>query len=54
MQEEFSRNNKDGYSSKNYDEEYFSLAAKAKKGKGNKFHSKSESDKVETSVTCPE
>ena len=33
----------DGSSSKNEDEEDNALAAKAKKGKGNKFHSKSES-----------
>ena len=43
MQEEFRRNTRDGSSSKNADEEDCALAAKAKKGKGKKFHSKSES-----------
>jgi hypothetical protein len=43
VQEEFRRNTRDGSSSKNDDEEDFSLAAKARKGKGNKFHSKSKS-----------
>jgi hypothetical protein len=37
------QNTKDGSSSKNDDEEDCSLASKARKGKGNKFHSKSES-----------
>ena len=45
MQEEFRRNNRDGYSSKHEDEEDCALATKVKKGKGNKFHSKSESIK---------
>ena len=44
MQEEFRRNTRDGSSSKNEDEEDFSLAAKVRKGKGNKFHSKFESN----------
>jgi hypothetical protein len=43
VQEEFRRNTKDGSSSKCDDEEDFSLTAKARKGKGKKFHSKSES-----------
>ena len=43
MQEEFKQNTRDGSSSKNEDEEYCAFSAKAKKGKGNKFHSKSES-----------
>ena len=43
MQEEFRRNTRDGYSSKNEDEEDCALAAKVRKGKGKKFHSKSES-----------
>ena len=45
MQEEFKWNTRDGYSSNNEDEEDFSLAAKAKKGKGKKLHSKYESGK---------
>ena len=45
VQEEFKQNTKDGSSYKNEDEEDCSLAAKAKKGKGKKFHSKSESGK---------
>ena len=44
MQEEFRWNTKDGSSSKNDDEQDFSLVAKARKGKGKKFHSKSESN----------
>ena len=52
MQEEFKWNTRDGSSSKNEDEEYFSLASKAKKGKGKKLHSKSES-KMARSGTCP-
>jgi hypothetical protein len=43
VQEEFRRNTRDGSSSKNDDEEDFSLAAKERKEKENKFHSKSES-----------
>ena len=43
VQEEFRRNTRDGYSSKNDDEEDCALATKAKKGKGKKFHSKSKS-----------
>ena len=43
MQEEFKRNTRDGSSSKHDDEEDCAIAAKAKKGKGNKFHSKSKS-----------
>jgi hypothetical protein len=43
VQEEFRRNTRDGSSSKHDDEEDFSLASKARKGKGKKFHSKSES-----------
>ena len=42
MQEEFRKNTRDGSSSKHDDEEDCGLAAKARKGKGNKFHSKSE------------
>ena len=42
MQEEFRRNSSDGSSSKIDDEENCALAAKAKKGKANKFHSKFE------------
>ena len=34
---------RDGSSSKEDDEEYFTLGGKAKKGKGNNFHSKSKS-----------
>ena len=45
VQEEFRRNTSNGSSSKNDDEEYFALAAKVNKGKGNKFHSKFESSK---------
>ena len=44
MQEEFRQNTRDGSSSKEYDEENCALAGKAKKGKGNKSYSKSESD----------
>jgi hypothetical protein len=36
-------NTRDGSSLKHDDEEDFSLTAKARKGKGNKFHSKSDS-----------
>jgi hypothetical protein len=43
VQEEFRRNTRDGSSSKHDDEEDCALAAKARKGKGKKFHSKSES-----------
>jgi hypothetical protein len=43
VQEEFRWNTRDGYSSKHDDEEDFSLTAKVRKGKGKKFHSKSES-----------
>ena len=43
MQEEFRQNTRDGSSPKHDHEENFSLAAKAKKGKEKKFHSKSES-----------
>jgi hypothetical protein len=43
VQEEFRRNTRDGYSLKYDDEEDCALAAKARKGKGKKFHSKSES-----------
>jgi hypothetical protein len=43
VQEEFRWNTRDGSSSNHDDEEDFSLAAKEKKGKGNKFHSKTES-----------
>jgi hypothetical protein len=42
-QEEFGRNTRDGSSSKHDDEEDCGLDAKARKGKINKFHSKSES-----------
>ena len=42
MQEEIRRSTKDGSSSKNDDEENFSLAAKARKGKGKKHPSKSD------------
>ena len=41
MQEEFRWNTKDGSSSKHDDEEDCALAAKARKGKGKKFPSKS-------------
>ena len=44
MQEEFRHNTRDGSSSKNEDEEDFSLATKARKGKGIKLHSKPESN----------
>ena len=43
VQEEFRQNTRDGSSSKHDDEEDCALATKAKKGKGNKFHSKYES-----------
>ena len=43
VHEEFRQNTRDGSSSKNEDEEDFYLDAKVKKGKGKKFHSKSES-----------
>ena len=43
MQEEFRRNTRDGSSSKRDDEEDCALTAKARKGKGKKFQSKSES-----------
>ena len=43
VQEEFRRNTRDGSSSKHDDEEDCAFSSKAKKGKGNKFHSKSES-----------
>jgi hypothetical protein len=43
VQEEFRRNTRDGSSSKHDDEEDCALTAKARKGKGKKFHSKSES-----------
>jgi hypothetical protein len=43
VQEEFRRNTRDGSSSKHDDEEDCALDAKARKGKGKKFHSKSES-----------
>jgi hypothetical protein len=43
VQEEFRRNTRDGSSSKHDDEEDFSLTAKERKGKGKKFHPKSES-----------
>ena len=45
MEEKFSQNTKYGSSSKNEDEEDCVLDAKAKKRKGKKFHSKSESSK---------
>jgi hypothetical protein len=41
--EEFKRNTRDGSSSKHDDEEDCALDSKARKGKGNKFHSKSKS-----------
>ena len=44
VQEEFRKITRDGYSSKNEDEEDCALAAKVRKGKGKKFHSKSESN----------
>jgi hypothetical protein len=43
VQEEFRQNTRDGSSSKNDDEEDYALVAKARKWKGKKFHSKSES-----------
>ena len=43
VQEEFRQNTRDGSSSKCDDEEDYALTAKERKGKGNKFHSKSES-----------
>ena len=43
VQEEFRWNTRDGSSSKHDDEEDCALASKARKGKGKKFHSKSES-----------
>jgi hypothetical protein len=43
VQEEFRRNTRDGSSSKHDDEEDFSLTTKEIKGKGKKFHPKSES-----------
>jgi hypothetical protein len=43
VQEEFRRNTRDGSSSKHDDEADCSLASKERKGKGKKFHSKSES-----------
>jgi hypothetical protein len=43
VQEEFRRNTKYGSSSKCDDEEDCALTAKARKGKGNKFHPKSKS-----------
>jgi hypothetical protein len=43
VQEEFKWNNRDGSSSKHDDEEDFYLDTKARKWKGKKFHSKSES-----------
>jgi hypothetical protein len=43
VQEEFRRNTKDGSSSKHDDEEDCALNTKARKGKGKKFHPKSES-----------
>ena len=43
LREEFKRNTRDESSSKNEDEEDYALDIEAKKGKGKKFHSKSES-----------
>jgi hypothetical protein len=43
VQEEFRRDTRDGSSSKHDDEEDFSLASNERRGKGKKFHSKSES-----------
>ena len=43
VQEEFRQNTKDGSSSKRDDEEDCALTAKERKGKGKKFHPKSES-----------
>lgn len=45
MLEEFRRNIRDGTSSKTNDEENCALADKTKKGKGNKYSSKSETKK---------
>ena len=42
MQEEIRRSTRDGSSSKNEDEENCALASKERKGKGNKFPSKSD------------
>ena len=42
MQEEIRQGTRDGSSSKNEDEENFTLVAKERKGKGKKFPSKSE------------
>ena len=42
LNKEFRRNTRDGSSSKHDDEEDYALVAKVKKGKGKKFHSKSE------------
>ena len=42
MQKEIRRSTRDGSSSKHDDEEDCALASKARKGKGNKSHSKSE------------
>ena len=42
VHQEFRQNTRDGSSSKHDDEEDCALAAKARKGKGKKFHSKSE------------
>ena len=54
VQEEFRRNTKDGSSSKNKDEEYFSLVAKAKKGKGKNSIPNLSLVKMERSAICPE
>jgi hypothetical protein len=43
VQEEFRRNTRDGSSSKHDDKEDCALTSKERKGKGKKFHSKSES-----------
>ena len=45
VQEEFKRNTRDGSSSKTDDKENCALVGKAKKGKGNKSYSKSETGK---------
>ena len=42
VQEDIRQNTRDGYSSNNDDEENFSLASKARKGKGKISHQKSE------------
>ena len=42
VQEEIRRGTRDGFSSKNEDEENFTLVSKARKGKGKKFPSKSD------------